>query len=303
MIYISPRVCLSALGQYITLSANGVFLDFHSIKIWIYSSTCPAVNHIYTHLWASQVVLVVKNLSVDAGNIRDTGLFNPWVKKIGEGNDYPVQYSWLENSRERGAQWAIVHRVAQSWTQLRQLSARARTHTHTHTQFSSVAQSFQIFVITWTAACQAFLASPALRVYSNLCSLSQWCQPTISSSVIPFYSCLQSFPASGSFPVSQFFTSGGQSIGVSAAASVLPINIQDWFPLGLTSFLHPCSPRSSQESSPTSQFKSINSSALSFHYSPTLTSIHDYWKNCSFYNLDLCWQSASLFFKTLLGLS
>ena len=118
MIYISPRVCLSALGQYITLSAKGVFLDFHSIKIWIYSSTCPAVKHIYTHLWASQVVLVVKNLSVDAGNIRDTGLFNPWVKKIGEGNDYPVQYSWLENSRERGARWAIVHRVAQSWTKL-----------------------------------------------------------------------------------------------------------------------------------------------------------------------------------------
>ena len=69
---------------------------------------------------------------------------------------------------------------------------------------------------------------------SNSCPLSQWCHPTISSSVVPFSSCLQSFPASGSFPRSQFFTSGGQSIGVSASASVLPMNIQGWFPLGLT---------------------------------------------------------------------
>ena len=68
------------------------------------------------------------------------------------------------------------------------------------------------------------------RACSNSCPLSQWCHPTISSSVIPFSSCLQSFPASGSFPMSQFFTSGGQSIGASAPA--LPMNIQDWFPLG-----------------------------------------------------------------------
>ena len=74
--------------------------------------------------------------------------------------------------------------------------------------------------------------TPAPGVYSNSCPLSQWCHPTISSSVIPFSSCLQSFPASGSFPMSQFFTSGGQSIGVSALASVLPMNIQDRLPLG-----------------------------------------------------------------------
>ena len=72
------------------------------------------------------------------------------------------------------------------------------------------------------------------RVYSNSCPLSQWCHSIISSSVIPFASCLQSFPASGSFQMSQFFASGGQSIGVSASASVLPMNIQDWFPLGWT---------------------------------------------------------------------
>ena len=75
--------------------------------------------------------------------------------------------------------------------------------------------------------------SPTPRVYSNSCPLSRWCHPTISSFVVPFSSCPQSFPASGSFQMSQFFASGGQSIGVSASASVLPMNIQDWFPLGL----------------------------------------------------------------------
>ena len=74
--------------------------------------------------------------------------------------------------------------------------------------------------------------SPTPRVYSNSCPSSQWCYPTISSSVVLFFSHLQSFPASGSFPVSQLFTSGGQSIGVSASTSVPPMNIQDWFPLG-----------------------------------------------------------------------
>ena len=76
--------------------------------------------------------------------------------------------------------------------------------------------------------------SPTPGAWSNSCPLSRWCHPTNSSSVIPFFSHLQSFPASGSFPMSQFFESGGQSIGVSASASVLPMNIQDWFPLGLT---------------------------------------------------------------------
>ena len=74
--------------------------------------------------------------------------------------------------------------------------------------------------------------SPALRVHSNSRPLSQWCHPTISSSVTPFSACPQSLPASESFPMSQFFASGGQSIGVSASASILPMNIQDWFPLG-----------------------------------------------------------------------
>ena len=79
--------------------------------------------------------------------------------------------------------------------------------------------------------------SPTPRACSNSCPLSHWCHPTISSSVVPFSSCLQSFPASGSFQMSQFFTSGDQSIGVSTSASVLPMNIQDWFPLGWTGWI------------------------------------------------------------------
>ena len=79
--------------------------------------------------------------------------------------------------------------------------------------------------------------SPTPKACSNSRPSSWWCHPTISSSVVPFSSCLQSFPASGSFPVSQFFASGGQSIGVSASTSVLPMNIQDWFPLGWTGWI------------------------------------------------------------------
>ena len=76
--------------------------------------------------------------------------------------------------------------------------------------------------------------SPTRGVYSNSCPLSQWCHPTISSSIVPFSSCLQSFPASGSFQMSRLFVSGSQSIGVSASTSVLPMNTQDWSPLGWT---------------------------------------------------------------------
>ena len=114
--------------------------------------------------------------------------------------------------------------------------------------------------------------SPTPGDCSNWCPSSRWYHPTISSSVIPF-SCLQPFPASGSFPMGQFFTSDGQSIGAAASASVLPMNIQDWFPLGLTGLIS-LSPRDSEESSLTPQFKSINSLALSFLYGSTLTSIH-----------------------------
>ena len=120
--------------------------------------------------------------------------------------------------------------------------------------------------------------SPTPGTCLNLCPMSQWCHPIISSSVVPFSSCLQSFPLSGSFPMSQFFTSGGQNTGTSASASVLPVNMQDRFPLGWISLQS----RNPRESSPTPQFRSINSLALSFLYGPALTSLHDYWKNHSF---------------------
>ena len=102
-----------------------------------------------------------------------------------------------------------------------------------HFQFSSVTQSCPTF-------CDMDCKMPGLPVHHQLpnsCPLSRWCHPTISSSVVPFSSCPQSFPASGSFPVSQLFTSGGQSIGVSASTSALPMNTQDWSPLGWTGWI------------------------------------------------------------------
>ena len=122
---------------------------------------------------------------------------------------------------------------------------------------------------------------PTPGAYSNPYPSSRWYHPTISSSIIPFSSLLQSFTASGSFPMSQFFPSGGQSIGVSVSAPVLPMNIQEWFPFGWTGW-YPCNPRDSEESSPTPQFRSISSLLVSFLYSSTFTSIYDYWKNHSF---------------------
>ena len=153
-------------------------------------------------------------------------------------------------------------------------------------------QSLSRFWLLWPHGLQHArppCPSPTPRVYSNSCPLSWWCHPTISSSLISFSSHLQSFPASGSFQMSHFFVSGGQSIGVSASASVLPkskglpkksFQIRtDFLYNGLVESHR--NPRDSQESSPTPQFKSINSSALSLLYSPTLTSIRDHRENQS----------------------
>ena len=122
--------------------------------------------------------------------------------------------------------------------------------------------------------------SPTPGACSNSCPLSQWCHPTISSSVIPFSSCLQSFPASRSFQMSQRFTSGGQSIGVSVSVSVLPMNTQDWSPLGWTGWISLQSKGLSRVFSNTTVQKQ-QFFGLSFLYSPTLTSIHDHSKNQS----------------------
>ena len=120
-------------------------------------------------------------------------------------------------------------------------------------------------------------SSPTPGVYSISCPLSWWCHPTISSSVIPFSSHLQSSPASESFQINQLFASGGQSIGVSALVSVLPMNIHDWFSLGWTGWISLQSKILSKVFSNTTVQKHQFSSA--HLYSPTLTSIHDYWEN------------------------
>ena len=132
----------------------------------------------------------------------------------------------------------------------------------------------RLFATRWTAVRQAFLSIITPRVYSNSCPLSQWCHPTISSSVIHFSSHLQSFPASVSFQMSRFFTSGGQTfsfnISPSNEYSGLISSRKDWLDLLAV------------QETPIPQNKNINSLALSFLYTSTLTSIHNYWKNHSF---------------------
>ena len=124
--------------------------------------------------------------------------------------------------------------------------------------------------------------SPTPGVHSDSRPSSQWCHPAISSSVVPFFSCPQSLPASESFPMSQLFTWGSQSTGVSASASLPPKKSQGWSPSEWTGWISLQS-KDSQVSSPTPQFKNINSLALSLLHSPTLTSMHDHRKN---HNLD-----------------
>ena len=131
--------------------------------------------------------------------------------------------------------------------------------------------------------------SPSPRVCSNSYPLSRWCHPTISSSVVPFSSCLQSFPVSGSFLMSQLFTSGGQSIGVSASTSVLPMNTQDWSPLGWTGWI------SLQSKGPSRVFS--NSTVQKHQFFSTQPSLwsnsHLYMtiRNHSFEYTDFCMQS------------
>ena len=130
-----------------------------------------------------------------------------------------------------------------------------------------------LFATSWTTARQALLSFSISLARWNSCPLNRWCHPALSSSVV-LYSWLQSFQTSGSFPVSRLFVSGGQSIGVSASISVLPMSIQDWLPLGLTGLILPTLKSLLRQL----QFKSISSSALSL----LLTSVHDYWRNHSF---------------------
>ena len=175
-------------------------------------------------------------------------------------------------------------------------------------QFSSVAQSRRTLCHPMDCSMPGLCPSnglPTPGVYSNSCPLSWWCHPTISSSVVPFSSRLQSFPASGSFQMSQFFATGGQSIGVSASTSILPMNIQDWFYLGWTGWISLQSKGLSRVFSNTTvqkhQFKkkSINSSVLSFLHSPTLTSILDTGKTIALTRWTFVGKVMSLLFNML----
>ena len=144
----------------------------------------------------------------DAGSIPGSGRSPP------EGNGNPLQYSCLGNTMNSRAWRATAQSVQFSRSVM---SDSLRPHGLQHTRPPS--------------------PSPTPRVYPNSCPLSRWCHPTISSSVVPFSSCPQTFPASGSSQMSQFFSSGGQSMGVSVSTSVLPMNTQDWSPLGWTGWI------------------------------------------------------------------
>ena len=136
-----------------------------------------------------------------------------------------------------------------------------------------------LIVTPWTTARQASLSITTPRAYPNSCPSSQWCHPTISSSVVPFSSCPQSFPASGSFQMSQLSTSGGLIIGVSASTSVPPMNTQDWSPLGWTSWIFLQSKGLSRVfSNTTVQKLQFFGAQLS---SQSNSHIHTYWKNHS----------------------
>ena len=179
---------------------------------------------------ASQVELVVKNLSVSAGDVRDGGSIPGLERYPGGEHGNPFQYSCLENPRDRGTWQAIVHRFTKSWTQLKQLSTQ-------HIVVVQLLSCVWYFATPWTAAHQTLLFS---TISWSLLKFMSIRLVMLSNHLIlccPFSFYLQSFPASGSFPVNQLFASGGQRIGVSASAPILPMNIQGWFPLGLTGWI------------------------------------------------------------------
>ena len=161
--------------------------------------------------------------------------FSLWC--IGEGNGNPLQCSCLENPRDGGAWWAAVYGVAQSRTRLKWLSSNSSSPFIEELLLFSRSVMCDFLWSHGLKHTRLRCPSPSPGPCSNSCPWSRWCHPTILSSVVPFSSCLKSFPASGSFLMNRLFPSGGQSIGASASASVLPMNIQDWFPLGLTCWI------------------------------------------------------------------
>ena len=164
--------------------------------------------------------------------------------------------------------------------------------------FCSVTKLCLTLCAPWTAAHQASLSFTISQSLLKFVSISQWCYLTISSSAAPFSFCLQSFPASRSFSMSQFFTSGSQSNEASASASLLPMNIQGWFLLGLTGF-DLLAVQGTLKSF--FQLHGLKASILwcSVFFMVQLTSVYDYWKNYSFDSMEICHQAMSLLFNML----
>ena len=150
------------------------------------------------------------------------------IKSLSENISSPWKLTWNSRFKKNQQMFSSLHR---QWD--------AQLYIISDEEFSIVhsLSRVQLFVTPWITARQDSLSIQTPRVYSNSCPLSRWCHPAISSSVVPFSSCPQSLQTSGCFPLSQLFTWGSQSIGVSASTSVLPMNTQDWFPLGWTGWI------------------------------------------------------------------
>ena len=204
---------------------------------------------------------------------------DPWGGRSWTGSEGCVEGPGLDVGVGQRWEWVCVYlRVGPAWLESRLPWQWAAWQVGPcSVQFGSVAQSCLTLRPQGLQHTRPPCPSPTPRVYPNSCPSSQWCHPIMSSSVVPFSSCPQSLPAEGSFQMSQLFAWGGQSIGASASASFLPVNTQDWFPLGLAGLISLQSKELSRvlfsntfsNFSPTPQFKSINSLVLSFLYSPT----------------------------------
>ena len=252
----------SVLLMYIQEETHGNKINHFNDVSWLDE------DHPYSHYCPSPLLMGfshgagVKSLLAKAGDIRDMGLISGLGRSSGGDNGNTLQYSCLGNPMDRGAWQATdmgLQRVRHNWSNLACTHATVKNillcylnKIHTQDNTCDFRYCLSLLIGTSTNKVSQFsrsiisdslrphglqharppCPSPTPGIYSNSCPLSQWCHPAISSSVVPFSSCLQSFPASGSFQMSQLFASGGESIGVSASASVLPVNIQDWFPLG-----------------------------------------------------------------------
>ena len=226
------KMCLLEGSSTLTNSVHLLFVNLGN-PIYYLPHLCLSSPVLPSHgawvPWAFLVAQMVENLQ--CRRLR----FNPWVRKIPwrrEWQSTPVFLPGKTNGQS--TQVGYSHDFTKSWARL------SNWHLHTFTfNFSMLCSHSIVFNSLWPHGLQlARLPSPSPSplACSNSCPSSGWCHPTISSSII-FSCCLQSFPASGSFLMSRLFASGGQNIGVSASASVIPMNIQDWFPLGLTGWI------------------------------------------------------------------